>query len=657
MAWPWSQDRDHSIQRALWGSVCSRPLAAEKPVPGRCKGELQRRHQPDLEVAASITLAVSAATAANAAQTGDSNPYNNYNADMLLKARGATLHAFELRRAMQLQVSDGKAAATPSPQIRKHSPRVKTPATAATVSTRAPTPASPRAATPAASFRLASPSSGRASPTQAQLDHAAARFEKLERARQTMTARRERIQELEQGIEDQTEKRLAQIALGTAPLLGARGEPVLPLPPPEVHEARLALQQRLRMLSANRCSKEAVRNVLIASQIQGDEDRDRPFEDHIRQTLGSGNFTERQKRPEERSSTEADFDRAPLRESFGQLAELSPSELVRQAETLASRHGTEDQWVRLASQLAARACDAELQEVLRMVRLVATAARRKQGMTAAGKNELLHVADHLLQSLIGRLQDSDICFLTKVVETMCETAMGTQAFLDMIMTLILGRHRCDRKTPSGQQALRMASALSCVASPESKLRLRLNGLPGSPSAVTNRRVMGILRQRITESIRTLSAEELSFISGFYLTRLCEEDDRKAIIIRMADLQVGLHEESQQCISRMLALQEVIQQELPNPLRWALPRHARQYLEQLKTLRLEGKLPWTLGLQAAEAKSDVAVERSEPVKLQRKEEHDKRKSEPADMAEIISSGRSRLEKLRGAWELPWESPSY
>ena len=89
-------------------------------------------------------------------------------------------------------------------------------------------------------------------------------------------ARRERIHELQQSILDHDEERLAKLALGTFPLLGARNQSVLPVPPLG-ESLRMSLPQRLRFATANKIAKGSKRYELLESQVRANEASDVPL--------------------------------------------------------------------------------------------------------------------------------------------------------------------------------------------------------------------------------------------------------------------------------------------------------------------------------------------------------------------------------------------
>jgi len=657
--YPWQQlVTDGHCHKARFGGDhaprCSGPLASKALPPRRCLGELQRRHQTPQDTAAAITATV--ATAAMEVVRASPEPV-----ELHVAARGAALHAFEIRQAMRQtpraseKPTDNERGKLSTPAM--SSTRATTPLLASTrastpaqtpsvsqkqmeneraklsrpsmVSTRATTPlqASTRGSTPAPGFerlelndsglqnlsstagslteRLRSQAHHREVPSN--IDEEGTDWQSTRRMPKGFCSpadladtavrdrRRERIEELQQGLMDHDEESLSRVQRGTAPLLGAVGEPVLPVPPLEVQDSRLPLSQRLRLLSQNRSSKEAVRNMLMTSKILGDEAKDRPLEDFVRQTLGQKG-SPGPTAPVERYEASR-WDR------FG-LTDYSLKELFQEAEHL-SRQGTEEQWIRLASQFCSRAYDAELPEVLRMVRLVAIVTTKPpRWLSAAGKKDLKRAADHVLQSLTGRLEGSDVDFITEVIDTMSQACVGTQVFLDMLMTYLLGLHRRNRKVPGPLAALHLASALGRLASPEGQLRLRPRGT-GGQNAVTNQRVMDILSQRITENLDLIEGKDLASIDEYYLTRLIEEADQKVLIERMAELDLGLAEETKDYLPEVLILNESIHREISEPLRWSMPRYVRQYLERVKMLRLEKNTPWVLGFSAPSPSSPTS----------------------------------------------------
>lgn len=664
-AWPsLPQARDNAVQSILWAGE-GRPGGplVNAVRPERCPGEAVRRHQAPHENTAAV---LQAAAGALRRQSAEVETFES-----LLKARGATLHAFELRRAQRDVVSENSAvgnvaslekpttpstrAATPARKLTTPSTRAATPAPASTREASPAAdwaPASSREASPAADWsqRNASPVSARGStvdhseysfggalnsmqmqmastlggnflrgsqsrPNSARdgaASHFAQRHLAEQRAAQASQARKSRIQELQQGINDHDEEMLARVALGTAPLLGRRGEPVLPVPPLEMRDSRLPLQTRLRVLSSNKSAKEAVRNLLLSSQVLGEEAKDRALESHAQDLLEGGVVQSEPRHFDTEHFSAQRWDRF----DHGALQERSLEELFQEVARLESScqggsGACEEQWIRLASQFCSRAYETNLRDILRMVRIVSASARGKRGLSARGKKELLRAADHLLQSLTGRLQDCGAGFLTEVVETMGSAACGTQVFLDMLMTLLMGLHRRDRKAPTASEALRLANALGLAASPDCGLRLRPKGT-GGPTAAINRRVMEVLQERVAAHASEFSAEELASIHEYYLTRLMDERGQKAILTRMGEMELGLREDTKQCLPLVLDLSESIHREIPEPVRWSLSRTVRQYLEKLKTLRLERNMPWTCGLPAPSPGIAPARQLDDPV---------------------------------------------
>jgi len=195
-----------------------------------------------------------------------------------------------------------------------------------------------------------------------------------------------------------------------------------------------------------------------------------------------------------------------------------------------------------------------------------------------------------LQSLTGRLQDADIDFLASVLETMSDANVGTQAFLDMMMALILAQHRQDCQAISSSMACRLSSSLGRLAAIQ---RLRPRGV-GGPSTSTNQRVMDLLQARICEHLDELTPHCLAQLDDYYITRICGDTERRRILTRIAELQVGLIEPIEGCRPQAIRLQESVQRELPDAFRWSLPRHVRDYLSQLKAIGLRESAPWTVG---------------------------------------------------------------
>ncbi|CAK0863398.1 unnamed protein product [Prorocentrum cordatum] len=275
------------------------------------------------------------------------------------------------------------------------------------------------------------------------------------------------------------------------------------------------------------------------------------------------------------------------------LALRDTAGILREAEELVSQKAPEDKCARVAAQLCARAYDVEPPTVLRMCRALGTAARGEGVRTASVRQELLRAADTLLQSLTMRLREvQGVALLAEVVETMAEVEVGTQVFFDMVMALVLAKHHCDCQALSLPVVLRLASAVGRAAASRLRLRPRGNGGPGTS---TNMRVMEIIQQRIASKIDECGAEDIARLDDHFLARLCGEAERRAILVRAADLNAGFCGDSKRYLPDLVRLQQSVRRECPEGFLWSLPRHVRDYLEQLRLLGLQETAPWAAGL--------------------------------------------------------------
>jgi len=107
------------------------------------------------------------------------------------------------------------------------------------------------------------------------------------------------MQELQRGIIDHDEERLADIARGTSPLLGARGQAMLPVPPVEVDPLRMPMELRLRLAVGNKISKSFRRPWLMAAHAAVEEARDLPLQHAVLEAFeDTRSFDVAQPRPE-----------------------------------------------------------------------------------------------------------------------------------------------------------------------------------------------------------------------------------------------------------------------------------------------------------------------------------------------------------------------
>eukprot|EP00927_Polykrikos_kofoidii_P073894 TRINITY_DN69905_c0_g1_i1.p1 TRINITY_DN69905_c0_g1~~TRINITY_DN69905_c0_g1_i1.p1 ORF type:complete len:704 (-),score=132.69 TRINITY_DN69905_c0_g1_i1:99-2210(-) len=438
-------------------------------------------------------------------------------------------------------------------------------------------------------------------------------------------SRRERIEVLEQSLHRHEEERMTELGRGTTPLLGLRGELVLPTPPLEApRDSRLKLDFRLKLARGARKNVEAaLRTHIHGAKLLGEE----PCFDHI---VAKGALSIGDQHLPRAAGTLASFltgaeelaaiarggpgatvtsdtdvngggvvaaggtDPIARRRELAGLKRCDAEELLREAENLIHQGASEDQWARLASQLCARAYEARPPDVLRMVRALGSAACGAASCTAAGKSELHRAADHLIQTLTLNLQDASVEFLVEVIETMSFARVGSQAYLDLIIALLLARHHRDYQALNIRAALRLATAFGQVGS---TLRLRPKGVGGASTA-TNCRLVEALEKRIAEGLDECEAKDLARIDDYWLTRLCGDAARRAIVNKMATMELGLRGATTHHLPAMINLQESIQRELGEGFTWSMPRQARDYLRQLQVLGAREKTPWVLGERPA-----------------------------------------------------------
>lgn len=403
--------------------------------------------------------------------------------------------------------------------------------------------------------------------------------------------REERIRNLEADMLLHDGENLFRIAKGTAPLLDRHGAPQLPIPPLDyaappprgVSRGRGAAQdkqdaeRRLRTLVGARqlLGVDAQRRQGTKAQAQAEKQL-------AQQQLGTA-------APTLRVAAGPDKRRDPAAEeakSFEDL--LAEVEALRGGDAA----GGADHRASVAAKCCAQAHSAEVPDILRLVRALAAVARHTGSKgappvkaAAVVRKELLQAADHLLQGLTMRLRGASLETLLDVLDTMSDARIGTQVYLDMIMALVLACHHRDCRALSPAITLRLASSLGRVGA----LRLRPGGA-GGLNTIPNIKVMEELMKRVLDYIEEFKAEDLACLDVYFVTRLCGELESRAIVVRMAQLEIGLRDATKQYLPLMTRMQENLMRERGTAFSWSLPRFARQYLEQLKTLNLADP-PW------------------------------------------------------------------
>lgn len=402
-----------------------------------------------------------------------------------------------------------------------------------------------------------------------------------------------RIRDLMHAMERHEEEKLARLGRGTAPLLGAQGDAILPVPPAEApQESRLRLGHRLRLVREARqkvSPEAALRAKMMGEQVLGADAGQRSGEEvpswaapryagalpRVLANIAAARLAEA-------ACSGATQPKGALPPG-PQLRQMGAEALLRAAECMVAQGASEEEWRRLSAQLGARASEAAPAEVLRMARAVAAAARSGR-MEAAGKAELLRAAEHLIQSLAGRLLDASVEVLADVVEAMADARVGSQEYLDMLMSLALACHHRDCQALSPSMTLRLGTALGRVAA---ATHLRPQGVGGT-STGTNRKLLEVVERRLAEGLEACRPADLARLDEYYLTRLCCDQVRRAAVARMAELQLGLRAATSEYLPLMVRLNDALQRELGDGFAWSVPKSVRDYLAHLRQVGLQAR---------------------------------------------------------------------
>lgn len=400
--------------------------------------------------------------------------------------------------------------------------------------------------------------------------------------------RSERIRMLEQGMRMHDTTRCLEIAEGTHPLQWPDGTRCLPVPPPEPREKnRLLLHHRLHLTSANQNRKQAIKDLLMATAIFGNDATDRPGALETAEELGRLGSPRWRLQKQPMGSQEVGI---PSRRMQLTLA-VDASELLRTAEELLGKSSSEDRWCRLGAELGGKTYDLDIASVLRAVKLFSSVSS-SGNFKVSIKQELLRVAGTMLHSVSARMSKEPLPVILDVVKTVAESRIGTQPLLDMLMSLALARHHRDCQVLGASECFQLAKSLGRIARIPG-LRLRPQGL-GGPQTSTNRKLLSILEERLSKYVPQCSVEQFLQLDAYYVSRICDYPFSRIVVTWMACLHFGMRESTQQHVRWATEFEETMRRELPESFRWSLNRGVRDYLERLRLLRLKKDAPWTLG---------------------------------------------------------------
>jgi len=422
--------------------------------------------------------------------------------------------------------------------------------------------------------------------------------------------RQARIEELEKAMHSHDAERFARLSEGTQLLLDDEGQPWLPAPPQDIaspiaHKGRIRVLRHIipglgaRSLAASSITRDP------RSSAGGEQEEDAPscpmaypncpHRQAVVERLHAWELENSQpikQSLDKPAATDGERTNAAVRgfltekreiakRDHTHLMRLDVADLSQEAEKLAQQETNDDQWLRLANVVCSKAYEIPVAESLKIAAVLGKQAEEHGDQTRTGREHSRSV-DQMLYSLTWRLKDADYETLVKVVEVMADTGTASQIYFDMVMVQVVA---CEHKDPQSlrpELVLRMATALGRLAS---KGLVELEG--EAPAALsTNQRAIKRLHAKVRDSAAYCSAAIVANLSGYYVTRLCNDDTRVALVCRMAELEVGLTEETKHRLPHILKLQEGIELRCTSGFKWSVPYSVRKYWEALRQLRLE-----------------------------------------------------------------------
>jgi len=186
-------------------------------------------------------------------------------------------------------------------------------------------------------------------------------------------------------------------------------------------------------------------------------------------------------------------------------------------------------------------------------------------------------AEALLGCITAQLASLDVGMVISALQTMVKAQIEEQTYLDMMLAQLLVLIRRDPKsfTPA---------VIACVAGLLGALHGGgLSAKCGSSGAslTANKRCLETLGALLTSEIDQIDADAIAQIGGSYLVSFMDDVQRRSILWRAADLEVGLCQGSCQHLMAMQNVERAVRQHSFAFIA-SLPDHTKDYLIKLKS---------------------------------------------------------------------------
>jgi len=212
-----------------------------------------------------------------------------------------------------------------------------------------------------------------------------------------------------------------------------------------------------------------------------------------------------------------------------------------------------------------------------------TLARAAEVLAAAGAppegfaaNGLRAAAEALLACLTPQLGVLGPAALADALRTMANGRVKEQTYLDMLLAQLLVLLRRDRSSFTPQMTSVLAGSLGALHDAGLSAKHASSGA----SSAANRRCVEALSEQIVGSLDAIGPEEVARLGGPFIMAFMDDGQRRAVLRRAAELQVGLRAETEPLLPALQAVEQSVRQHSFAFIA-SLPDETKDYLMRLK----------------------------------------------------------------------------
>lgn len=287
---------------------------------------------------------------------------------------------------------------------------------------------------------------------------------------------------------------------------------------------------------------------------------------------------------ERRPPREGDSSSAPEVARRGAAREGPPAKgrlSAEDLEAIASMAVDDARWPELCHGIASGAHELSTGSLSRILSALAGATAKCSGRLPAGSPGMAafhSAAEALLVCATPQLGTLGAVAMADALRIMAAARVEEQTYLDMLLAQLLVLLRRERASFSTLVLATIANALGWLQD----LGLSAKRAASGASSAANRRCTEALSEQITKSLDEFGGEDLAQVGGSFIVAFMDDVQKRMLLRRAAEIQIGLCPETQRWLSDMQDIERVVRKHSFAFIA-SLPDQTKDYLIKVKAV--------------------------------------------------------------------------